>query len=206
MKSHYWKRQHTRRPDWIGDLAFATLPWIGGALILAGLVHMASIFALPRLAEKDAFARISALAPPHRVVPLPPTSAQGGAPFDDPALAQGVCRYDLSQGPVRLRASLTPDALMLFSFHARHGQIFYSMTDRSATRGKLDVLLLTRQQLDAVEANDPEDELPQDLRIIAPTPEGFLLFRALAEFPGEMADAQARIQAIACGLDKDARS
>ncbi len=200
------KRQDRKRHHWIGDLAFATLPWVAGALILAGLVHLASIFAMPRLAEKDAFARISALAPPHRVVLLAPTSAHDGAPFDDPALAQGVCRYDLSQGPVRLRASLAPDALTLFSFHGRHGQIFYSMTDRSATRGKLDVLLLTRQQLDAVEANDPEDELPQDLRIIAPTPEGFLLFRALAEFPGEMPDAQARIQAIACSLDKDARS
>ena len=200
------KGQNRKRHHWIGDLAFAILPWVAGCLIIAGLVHLASIFAMPRLAEKDAFARISALAPPHRVVLLAPTTAQDGAPFDDPALVQGVCRYDLSQGPVRLRATLTPDALTLFSFHGRHGQIFYSMTDRSATRGKLDVLLLTRQQLDAVEANDPEDELPQDLRIIAPTPEGFLLFRALAEFPGEMTDAQARIQAIACGLDKDARS
>jgi uncharacterized membrane protein len=90
--------------------------------------------------------------------------------------------------------------------HARHGQIFYSMTDRSATRGKLDVLLVTRQQLDVVEANDPEDELPQDLRIIAPTMEGFLLFRALAEFPGEMAQAQARIRSLTCGLDKETRS
>ena len=194
-----------RHKDWIGDIAFHTLPWVAGCLVIAGLVHIATIFALPRLATKDAFARISALAQPHKVVLLPATTPQAGAPFDDPALAQGVCRYDLSQGQVRLRATLTPDALMLFSFHARHGQIFYSMTDRSATRGKLDVLLLTRQQLDAVEANDPEDELPQDLRIVAPTLEGFLLFRALAEFPGEMAEAQARIRSLACGLDKDAR-
>jgi uncharacterized membrane protein len=107
---------------------------------------------------------------------------------------------------VRLRATLAPDSLLLLSFHARHGQIFYSMTDRSATRGKLDVLLVTRQQLDAVEANDPEDELPQDLRIITPTPEGFLLFRALAEYPGEMADAVKRIQSLSCGLDRDGRS
>jgi uncharacterized membrane protein len=80
------------------------------------------------------------------------------------------------------------------------------MTDRSATRGKLDVLLVTRRQLDVVEANDPEDELPQDLRIITPTLEGFVLFRALAEFPGEMEDAKKRIQSIFCGLDKEARS
>ena len=194
-----------RGREWISAAAFATLPWVLGCLVIAGIVHLASIFAMPRLAPRDAFARMSEATLPHRVTLLPAATPPGGAPFDDPALAQGVCRYDLSQGPVRLRATLSPDALMLMSFHARQGQIFYSMTDRSATRGKLDVLLVTRQQLDVVEANDPEDELPQDLRIIAPTLEGFLLFRAMGEFPGEMEDAKKRIQSIFCGLDKEAK-
>ncbi len=189
-----------RRDHRLDDGGYFFLPIFAGCLIVAGLVHIATIFLLPRLAEKDAFARISAIAEPHKVVLLPDGA---GGPFDDPALAQGVCRFDLAQGPLRLRATLAPDPLMLFSFHARHGQIFYSMTDRSATRGKLDVLLLTREQLNVVEASDPEDELPQDLRIIAPTLEGFLLFRALAEFPGEMGDAKARIQSLTCGLDRD---
>ena len=192
--------------EWIGAAAFVTLPWIAGCLVVAGIVHIVSIFAMPRLAPRDAFARMSALTAPHRMTLLPAATPEAGGPFDDPAFAQGVCRYDLSQGPVRLRATLPPDALMLLSFHARQGQIFYSMTDRSATRGKLDVLLVTRRQLDVVEANDPEDELPQDLRIIAPTLEGFLLLRALAEFPGERDDAQKRILSIFCGLDKDTRS
>lgn len=185
--------------------AFATLPWIAGCLVVAGIVHIASIFAMPQLAPRDAFARMSAAAPLHRQTLLPATAPGSGGPFDDPAFAQGVCRYDLSQGPVRVRATLAPDALLLMSFHGRQGQIYYSMTDRSATRGKLDVLLATRPQLDVVEANDPEDELPQDLRIITPTLEGFLLFRALAEFPGEMADARKRVQSIFCGLDKEAK-
>ena len=191
------RKTHSR-----GDGLFHTLPFIAGALVVAGLIHIATIFLLPRLASKDAFARISALAPVHKIVLLPEAA---GGPFDDPALAQGVCRFDLAQGPLRLRANLAPDHLMLFSFHARDGRIFYSMTDRSATRGKLDLLLLTREQLDAVEANDPEDELPQDLRILAPTLEGFLLLRSLAEFPGEMSQSKARIEAVACGLDRDQR-
>jgi uncharacterized membrane protein len=195
-----------RLKEAIGAALFHALPWIAGCLFVAGVVHIVSIFAMPHLAPQDAFARISALGQPHVMTLLPPTTPTSLAPFDDPALAQGICRFDLSQGPVRLRATLPPDALTLMSFHGRHGQIFYSMTDRSATRGKLDVLLVTRQQLDAVEANDPEDELPQDLRIIAPTLEGFLLFRALAQFPGDVAEAQKRILSISCALDKDARS
>ncbi len=189
----------------LGAAAFATLPWVAGCLVVAGIVHLASIFIMPQLAPRDAFARMSAAAPLHRQTLLPVAAPGSGGPFEDPAFAQGLCRYDLSQGPVRVRATLVPDALMLMSFHGRQGQIYYSMTDRSATRGKLDVLLVTRRQLDVVEANDPEDELPQDLRIITPTLEGFVLFRALAEFPGEMEDAKKRIQSIFCGLDKDLR-
>jgi uncharacterized membrane protein len=188
----------------LNELAFVTLPWVLGCLFIAGVVHLASILIMPRLAARDAFARIADVAPAHKIVLLDPRGSAGSAPFDDPALVQGVCRYDLSEGPVRLRATLPPDRLMLFSFHARFGQLYYSMTDRSATRGKLDVLLVTRQQLDVIESNDSEDELPQDLRIIAPTLQGFLLFRALAEYPADVAEAQARILSMSCGIDRDA--
>jgi uncharacterized membrane protein len=189
------------------DMALGVLPWVAAVLVVAGLVHITSILAMPRLAPNDAFTRIAALAPLHRMTLLPPVAADDLAtPYEDPALAQGVCRYDLSQGPLRLRATLAPDALLLFSFHARFGQVYYSMTDRSATRGRLEMLLLTQQQLEAVEAQDSEDELPQELRLVAPTLQGFLLLRALAERPGEYVEAQKRIAAIGCGLDRDTRS
>ena len=183
--------------EWLAGNA----PWAIAVFIVAGIVHIVSSLAMPRLAPRDAWARMERLAPAHRMVLLPAAGAGPGAPpFEDPALAQGVCRYDLAAGPLRLRADLPPDALTLFSFHARYGQLYYSMTDRSATRGKLDVLIVTPEQLDAIEANDSEDELPQELRILAPTPQGFVLVRALAERPGDAPDARRRIQSIACGL------
>lgn len=197
------RRQAVAVLDWM----LGVLPWVAGVLVVGGLVHLTSILLMPRLAPNDAYARIAANAPLHRVSLLPPTAPGAQAtPFEDPALAQGVCRYDLSQGPVRLRATLPPDALMLFSFHARFGQVYYSMTDRSATRGRLELLLLTQEQLEQVEANDPDDELPQELRLVAPTTQGFLLLRALAERPGDFIEAQKRIAAIGCNLDRDTRS
>ncbi len=189
------------------DALVGALPWAAAIVVIAGITHIVSILAMPRLAPRDSFARVSAVAPLHQTTLLTrATPGVGEAPFDDPALAQGVCRYDLSQGPVRLRANLAPESLMLMSFHSRFGDIFYSMTDRSATRGRLEVLLLTQPQLDDVEAEDSEDELPRELRIVAPTREGFVLLRALAEFPGENEDARRRIASIACGLDKDMKN
>jgi len=133
------------------------------------------------------------------------TPGAANAPFDDPALAQAVCRYDLARGALRLRADLPPDALTLMSFHARFGQIYYSMTDRSATRGKLDVLVLTPRQLEAVEADD-EEELPQELRIVSPTREGFVLIRTLAALPGDMAEAQGRASSFTCAAEPNSNS
>lgn len=187
------------------DTRFIFFPWFFGALFLAGIVHIVSIFAMPWLAPKDAFARMAAAAPAHQLVLLPDPTPQSGAPYDDPALVQGVCRYDLSQGRLRLRATLPPDELLLMSFHGRQGQVYYSMTDRSATRGVLDVLIVTRAQLDLVEANDKEDELPQDLRIIAPTLEGFILLRSLSERPSLRDEARQRISSMSCGLDGETK-
>ena len=189
------------RKERLVEALIANCPWAIGVVIVAGIVHILSILAMPRLAPRDAFARVERLAAAHRMVLLPAAGADPTAPpFEDPALVQGVCRYDLAQGPLRLRADLPPDALTLFSFHARFGQLYYSMTDRSATRGKLDVLLLTAEQLDAVEANDSEDELPEELRIVAPTLEGYVLARALAERPGDVPDARRRVMATTCAL------
>ena len=191
----------TRGQRWLDSLV-GNLPWFAGSLIIAGIVHLSAILAMPHLAPKDAFARMEKLSRVHQMTLLP-AAAPGAAtaPFDDPALVQGVCRYDLAQGPLRLRADLASDTLTLLSFHARFGQIYYSMTDRSATRGKLDVLILTAEQLEAVEANDSEDELPQELRILAPTPEGFVLVRALTERAGDHAQTQKRVLSVECSLE-----
>lgn len=177
------------------------LLWTLALLCVAGIVHIASILMMPRLAPGDAFARISAVAPVNRMTLLPAT--QPGAelsPFEDPAMALGACRYDLTQGPVRIRAALPPEALLLMSFHGRHGQVFYAMTDRGASRGRLEVVLATRDQLDEIESRDSDEELPQELRLQAPTLQGFFVARALAERPSLMSEAQARINAISCEL------
>lgn len=176
-------------------------PYMIAALMLAGMVHIVSVIAMPRLATRDAFARVSALTPLAQMTLLDPISPKNSIfPFEDPATALGVCRYDLSQGPLQLKATLRPEQLILFSFHSRFGEVFYSMTDRVASHGRLDVLVLTPDQLQDYEANDTGDELPRQLRIVSPSMRGFVLFRALAAQPGDMPAARASIAAIGCAM------
>ena len=86
----------------------------------------------------------------------------------------------------------------MLSFHAQYGQTFYAMTDRSALRGRIEVVIATRAQLDDIEANDAEDELPQELRLEAPARQGFILLRALAERPSLMDEARGRLSSLTC--------
>jgi uncharacterized membrane protein len=169
--------------------------------ILAGIVHIVSVLALPRLAPRDAFARVSALASVGKLTVLDPVAPKSSVfAFEDPATALGVCRYDLSGGPLEIVATLPPEQMMLFSFHGRYGDVFYSMTDRAASKGRLDVLVLTPDQLDAYEAHDTGDEMPKELRIVSPTPDGFVLLRAFAAQPGDLDAARAVLGAISCNV------
>ncbi len=178
------------------------LPWIAGALVIAGLVHIISILAMPLLAPVDSFARLSAVTPLGRLVILDNgSSGKEILPFEDPAVIISVCRFDLSQGALRLRANFDGEGLVMISFRNRFGSAFYAMTDRGTSRGRLDVVVATRAQLDAIEAQDTEDEVPLDLRLLAPSQEGFVMLRALSLEPGQRADAEARLKAISCRFE-----
>lgn len=181
------------------DRLMGVLPWLLAAIIVAGIVHIVSVLAMPRLAKEDAFARIARIAPLHTLTVLPQeTITEGVLPFEDPATVLAVCRFDLRDGPVRLRGRLNGDGLLLLSFRHRFGTSFYAMNDRGASRGELDVVIVTRSQLEELQANDPEDELPLELRLQAPSLEGFVLLRTLAATPSQRDAAIAGLKRISC--------
>ena len=171
---------------------------LGGALT-AGLVHIVAILIIPLYASNDAFARLSQFAPVNKTVLLP--GANGAArlfPYADPAVAAAFCRYDLRDGPVRVKAPIARYEFSSLSFHTRRGAIYYALTDRAATQNALDALLVTEKQLRTISARDSEDEPTRDLRIVSSTDEGFVLMRSFSESPSQVADAEARVSALKC--------
>ena len=188
------------------DRLLAGLLWLLGVVFVAGIVHIVAIFALPDFKSKDAFGRFSMLAQPAQLTLLPhPEPGAEIMPFGDPALAQGVCLFDLSQGPLRLRGDVDGDRLLTLSFRTPEGHVFYSMTDLAAQQGKIDVIVLTAAQLEIVEAEDDEDDPSQDLRLVAPEPQGFVIVSALALDQGDRADAEKRIKSVVCAVEQVAQ-
>jgi uncharacterized membrane protein len=170
--------------------------------VLAAIVHLASMLLMPRLAERDAYARIVAAAPGQRFTVLPRAMpAASPLPFTDPAATLAACVFDLSDGPVRIRVN-TGEVFLSMALHQAGGGVFYAITDRSANRGLIDMLLLTQAQFDAIAFRDEDDEPIRELRIVAPKPRGFVVVRSIAAVPSQRSAAEALAARATCAKEK----
>ncbi|MGJ3265178.1 MAG: DUF1254 domain-containing protein [Salinarimonas sp.] len=195
-----------------GKLALATT--IG--VVLAAMTHIAAILMLPWLARQDAHARLAPTATAEAAVLVAPPRGTGFGevdprlpetwlPLHDPAMAIGACAYDLDDGPLRVSA---PDGRLFqtISLHARGAGAYYAVTDRAAVRGRLELVVATRAQLDVLLARDAaREEVAQeqfgDLRVVAPSRQGFVLVRTLAAFPSEAGLARDLVGAVSCTIE-----
>jgi uncharacterized membrane protein len=172
-----------------------------GGVLLGGIVHLATVIILPRTATQDAYARLTPIAPVNTVVALPaPTPEKAVMPFMDPAFASAVCRYDLSQGPLKLTVPVSPGYTSV-SFYTRYDVAYYAINDRAAGRRIIELDLMTTAQHDQV----PEDEevtAADRLIVESPTLTGLIAIRALAPEPGLMRVAQSTVTASKCATQQ----
>lgn len=175
----------------------AAVFWTLIVLIIAAATHIVSILLMPRLAPKNAYHNLANQYPAHQLVVLSGEQMRA-TPFHDPAMLGALCLFDVSAGPVRLRGPAVADQLTTMSMHSDRGDVFYSLTDRSALQGRFDIEVMTQAQLDAAEANDNEDEPAQELRILAPSARGFIIIQTFMERPSSQIDAHQRLNALSC--------
>lgn len=168
----------------------------GGAL-LGGIVHLATIIILPRTATQDAYSRLTLLASVNTVIPLPePTPEKSVMPLMDPAFASAICRYDLSQGPMKLTAPVG-SAYTSVSFYTDRDIAYYAINDRSAGRRAIELDLMTTAQHE--EMPEDEDITAADRLIVeSPTITGVIAIRALAPDSGLMPMAKRSVEAARC--------
>lgn len=186
--------------DRVADRLIVLFTGVLIVLLVAGLTHFSAVLLLPYVASKDAYTSLAPLGTTNRMVVLPPERAgEGPIPFRDPAMVVGICYFDVSRSPLRIRMKTEDGRLLTLSFHTPQGKIFYSMTDRAALRNLIDIRLVTPAQLKAIEDGDEEDAgLPTELRLKAPTEKGLIVATALVARPGERDAAEAAIKATVC--------
>ena len=174
-----------------------------GGVLLGGIVHLVSVLALPRVATLDAYSRLTPISKVNAVTAIPmPTPNQAPMPFMDPAFASAVCRYDLSNGPIKLTVPVS-QAYTSVSFYTRNEIAYYAINDRSAGRKVIELDLMTEAQHN--DLPEEEDVTAADRLIIdSPTVTGLIVMKALAPEPGLVAQAQASLAAASCGVQTGA--
>lgn len=175
------------------------IPFVAGTVFVAGVVHISTILLMPLVAGQTAAARLSGGAQPNALETLQQASGETMlVPFADPSLQTATCQYNVREAPVRLRIQ-TGDHFLSIVFISENGRLIYALTDKAATRKTIDILVLTESQLRQVEAQDPDDEPIQELRLRVSEPKGLAVIRA---FVPRASDQQVVVALLERGVCK----
>ena len=173
------------------------LLWLLGGALLGGIVHLATVLVLPSLATQDAYARLSPITRVNAVTAIPtPSPESAPMPFMDPAFATAVCRYDLSDGPLKFSVPVSP-AYTSVSFYTRADVAYYAINDRAAGRRVIELELMTTEQRNDL-PGDEEITAADRLIVESPSTTGIILIKALAPEAGLLPIARAALTAARC--------
>ena len=190
---------------------FAFIPWLLGLVLGAVAVHLILILTLPALAPGSAyrqFARPLPLGEKRVLARAEPSMSRPS--FSDPFAALALCRFDLKQGPLRLRASADGDRPLSVSVRLADGTVIYSAGDRQTPGGRFNIVIVTQAQADAQDAareraeDDSGEAKPaeDELRLISPGKSGFAVVRSFALRESDYEKAAAQLDAVACSMEK----
>jgi uncharacterized membrane protein len=171
--------------------------WVLGGLILGGIVHLATVLMLPKMATQDAYARLAPVVPVNGVRALAtPSPDKALMPFMDPAFAFAACRYDLGDGPLKFTVPVSP-AYTSVSFYTRNDVAYYAINDRAAGRRVIELDLMTTEQRNDLPDNE-EITAADRLIVESPTSTGLIIIKALAPEPGFLPAARTALAAAKC--------
>lgn len=168
------------------------------ALTLAGIVHLAAVLLIPYTSIAASHLAGIVAEPMHTTSLIETQKTSDQAPrFLDPSTAIAACAYDLSRHPLRVTVP-TGDEILTLSFHGTDGRVFYALSDRAAQKNVIELVLMTRRQLDDALSLDEEDDVAKDVRLLSPVTTGLAVVRVLGLQPGDMKEARARALQMRC--------
>lgn len=166
-------------------------------LVMAGIVHLSTVLAMPWLAARDAFVRIGQVASDNVMVVISTEKTREILPYADPAVATAVCRFVLDRGPVRVRMP-TGETPMTMIVLRKGAGIIHSLSDKAATQGVLEAVIATPQQMATITDLDSDDEVVQEIRVTSPDVSGLVILHALVPVNSERASVEQTLRAASC--------
>jgi uncharacterized membrane protein len=176
--------------------------YIALCIVLAGLIHIVAVLTLPMLAPRDASARLAALGPANTMIQLPPPKpGRQVMPLMAPDVRYAICRYDLSKGPVRLKARIA-DGNWIIAFYTPLGENYYTVVGGDLKRPDVDLIVATEDQTIAEVGVDSPEAFDNVVVVNSPVVEGIALVRAPLTGESRSAEAVRALNDTYCGPHK----
>ena len=139
-----------------------------GTLVVAILVHIITVIAVPRIIMNVVFARN----PANQLLKGSKVTAQSRAVVKpSPDLVSSRVSYDVSKGPIRLTAKVPTDTYWSVSCFQDNTDNFFVVNDRQVKSNPVEIILV-RQGMQVPEAGNAHI-------VVSPTNRGILLVRHL---------------------------
>jgi uncharacterized membrane protein len=194
LKRPEWPVRATTAARWINRRMVLT------AFLLGGIVHICATFAASIPNNGQAYRLLVDQLPPNRMTALP-QQAPGRQilPELPPDMLYAMCRFDLHQGAVAVRATVLGPGWAL-SVHTPQGNNFYVLTGQPGRSTDVSFLLVPSMP-DAV-VSIPRREGATDTQIASPALEGVIVLRAPIRGLAWTTDTEAIVQRASCSQVK----
>lgn len=169
------------------------LPWILSTLVLALLIHLIILFALPKIVMRTAQSRILAQVETtvNQTVRLArPDETSRTVVLPSPDLLYTLCLFDVTDSPLHIESPVPNDTYWSVAFYNDRTDNFHVINDQQAGADSIELILI------APDSNAPSNIAGAQL-IQSPTNQGLILFRHFIKSDaGLRADADLEAVAI----------
>ena len=171
--------------------------FLGGVAFLSGAIHILAILLVPALAERDGWSRLVAVAGQGNFAELRVAGPQAADVAGlDPLFVTGACHLYLGEVPVGLAVE-TRDRFWSLALYDPTGTIVFSLNDRTAIDGRLDMLVVDAAQNAALRHSPPAD-IEQTIVVETASQELLALLRLFAPTTKTREEAREILQAAEC--------
>lgn len=144
-------------------------------LIGAAIVHIAILLLIPHYSDRNAWAELENLGEAYRFHQL--SSGAKVLSNPDPLIQQAVCRFDLSDGPLKLATQKSAPFWSL-SIYTPNGDNLYSINDNISNDRTLDLVVANPLGVAALRTDSTFDE-SEALMVSLPIEKGAVILRVL---------------------------
>ncbi len=178
------------------------LPWVLAGLVAAGIIHILAVFAIPELASRDAWGRLSAGMKANTMA----IAGEGNAPrlpFASPDAVTAYCLFDISKDNAVITSPL-PEPAWSLSLSTRSGENFYVVTGADAKRPSARLLIIPQSRLSGETSTEKTEEGGEQSIIVSPGLTGIVAIRAPLRGESYRAQTMEELRKARCDVQKRA--